>query len=302
MCFSSCLIQDKPYPFVNEGLGVREWVAAGTRQVRAKSTVHGHGIGQSTGLIQPGTGRGQELTMSANNPCPRSVHANNHGREQSMSTHRQRPQSSVNRQRPRMWTVRRQSAAMINPHPRTGHARDLSPTVGRQRIICVVASRCPFCRRSISRFTSKLFQPMSSFDPATVRQAVAEFTPLRPQKFQDLIPAKDVIIELRQRRASYRAIATLLTQHCLPTSKTAIATFCHQILGEIVRPHRRPGRKRPASPAEPNGRMASPAQSEPGENRPSQEPPADSNGSGIPQIRSRGPRIAQVRILKPENT
>ena len=40
---------------------------------------------------------------------------------------------------------------------------------------------------------------MSSFDPATVRQAVAEFTPLRPQKFQDLIPAKEVIIELRQR-------------------------------------------------------------------------------------------------------
>jgi hypothetical protein len=191
---------------------------------------------------------------------------------------------------------------VINPCPRTGHARDLSVTVGRQRIIRFVASRCPSCRRSISRFTSKLFQPMSSFDPATVRQAVAEFTPLRPQKFQDLIPAKDVIIELRQRRASYRAIATLLTQHCLPTSKTAIATFCHQILGEIVRPHRRPGRKRPASPAEPNGRMASPAQTEPGEIRPPQEPPADSNGSGIPQIRSRGPRIAQVRILKPEST
>lgn len=30
---------------------------------------------------------------------------------------------------------------------------------------------------------------MTSFDPAAVRQAVAEFTPLRPQKFQDLIPA-----------------------------------------------------------------------------------------------------------------
>jgi hypothetical protein len=112
---------------------------------------------------------------------------------------------------------------------------------------------------------------MSSFDPATVRQAVAEFTPLRPQKFQDLIPAKDVIIELRQRRASYRAIAVLLTQHCLPTSKTAIATFCHQILGEIVRPRRRPGRKRPASPVEPNGRMALPAQSEPAVDRPLQE-------------------------------
>ena len=143
---------------------------------------------------------------------------------------------------------------------------------------------------------------MSSFDPATVRQAVAEFTPLRPQKFQDLIPAKDVIIELRQRRASYRAIAVLLTQHCLPTSKTAIATFCHQILGEIVRPHRRPGRKRPPSPVEPNGRVASPAQSEPAADRPPQESPAESNGGETPQTRSRGPRIAQVRMLKPEST
>lgn len=65
---------------------------------------------------------------------------------------------------------------------------------------------------------------MSSFDPATVRQAVAEFTPLRPEKFQDLIPAKEVIAELRQKRASYRAIAELLTQHsrqsAIPSSKS----------------------------------------------------------------------------------
>jgi len=133
---------------------------------------------------------------------------------------------------------------------------------------------------------------MSSFDPATVRQAVAEFTPLRPQKLQDLLPAKDVIAELRQRRASYRAIAELLTQHCLPTSKTAIAAFCHQILGEIVRPHRRPGRKRPPSPAEPNGRVAAPVQPE----------PVDSNGGEVSKPSSRGPRIAQVRMLKPETT
>ena len=133
---------------------------------------------------------------------------------------------------------------------------------------------------------------MTSFDPATVRQAVAEFTPLRPQKFQDLLPAKDVIAELRQRRASYRAIAELLTQHCLPTSKTAIAAFCHQILGEIVRPHRRPGRKRPPSPAEPNGRVTLPVQPE----------PAKSNGGETANPSSRGPRIAQVRMLKPEST
>lgn len=133
---------------------------------------------------------------------------------------------------------------------------------------------------------------MSSFDPATVRQAVAEFTPLRPQKFQDLLPAKDVIAELRQRRASYRAIAELLTQHCLPTSKTAIAAFCHQVLSEIVRPRRRPARKRPALPAEPNGGAAST----------SQGPVTVSNGGDIPPPRSRGPRIAQVRMLKPEST
>src|SRR5437773_5362367 len=86
---------------------------------------------------------------------------------------------------------------------------------------------------------------MPSFDPTTVRKAVEEFTPRRPQKFQDLLPAKDIIVELRQRRASYRSIADLLTQHCLPISKTAIAVFCHQVLGETVRPRRRPGRKRP---------------------------------------------------------
>lgn len=140
---------------------------------------------------------------------------------------------------------------------------------------------------------------MTSFDPATVRQAVAEFTPLRPQKFQDLLPAKDVIAELRQRRASYRAIAELLTQHCLPTSKTAIATFCHQVLSEIVRPRRRPARRRPASSAEPNGRTELPT---PADERPLQESPDESNGNGTPQTRSRGPRIAQVRMLKPETT
>jgi len=85
---------------------------------------------------------------------------------------------------------------------------------------------------------------MSTFDPTTVRKAVEEFTPRRPQKFQDLLPAKEVIAELRQKGASYRSIADLLTQHCLPISKTAIAVFCHQVLGETVRPRKRPGRKR----------------------------------------------------------
>src|SRR6266850_1526047 len=111
----------------------------------------------------------------------------------------------------------------------------------------------PRSRQRASKFISESFPSMSSFDPATVRKAVDEFTPRRPEKFQDLLPAKDVITELRQKRASYRAIADLLTQHCLPTSKTAIAVFCHQVLGEIVRPRRRPGRKRPPASVQGNG-------------------------------------------------
>ena len=106
---------------------------------------------------------------------------------------------------------------------------------------------------------------MSSFDLATVRKAVEEFTPRRPQKFQDLLPAKDVITELRQKRASYRSIADLLTQHCLPASKTAIAVICHQASA-------------------------------------SAEPSANSNGDEASPARTRGPRIAQVRLLKPQST
>jgi hypothetical protein len=106
-----------------------------------------------------------------------------------------------------------------------------------QAIVRAAAFLCPSGRQPISQFVSKSFRRMPSFDPAAVRKAVDEFTPRRPRKFQDLLPAKDVIMELRQKRASYRAIADLLTQHGLPTSKTAIAVFCHQVLGEIIRPH-----------------------------------------------------------------
>lgn len=135
---------------------------------------------------------------------------------------------------------------------------------------------------------------MSSFDPATVRQAVAEFTPGRPEKFQDLVQAREVIVELRRKRASYRAIAELLTQHCLPISKTAIAAFCHEVLGEIVRPKRRANRKRPSAttPTEvANLQSRSPA--------PPRSSDADANGLDAVPPRSRGPRIAQVRMLNP---
>ena len=140
---------------------------------------------------------------------------------------------------------------------------------------------------------------MSTFDPNTVRKAVEEFTPLRPEKFQDLIPAKEFIAELRQKRASYRAIAELLTQHCLPTSKTAVAVFCHEMLGEIVRPRRRPGRKRSVVPV---AFTSETTWQDPAVAPLPAEPTAIGSGDDTQPPRSRGPRIAQVRMLKPQTT
>jgi len=133
---------------------------------------------------------------------------------------------------------------------------------------------------------------MSSFNPDKIRQAVEEFTPRRPEKFQELFAAKDVVIELRKKRASYRSIADLLTRHCLPTCKTSVALFCHKILGEKVRPYKRPAHERPAASEMPIREEAPPPTVA--------GPPADANGGEVPPARARGPRIAQVRMLKPQ--
>ena len=198
-------------------------------------------------------------------------------------------------------TVRVQSAAADTLCPDHCHGSNLSASFTWPWNVRVAASSQPFHRHCVSQFQSESIRRMSTFDPATVRKAIAEFRPRRPQQFQDLFPAKQVITELRQKRASYRAIAELLTQHCLPTSKTHIAMFCHQVLGEIVRPYRRPARKRQAALPRPNGDQTSSAPAQ----RMDLHPPGESsvalssveNSAG----RARGPRIAQVRMHKPQS-
>src|SRR5437867_158685 len=256
----------------------------------------------STTTVQSETVHGLDLSVSANNPCPRSVRAHRRGHKLSASANTSQFRQSVRTHWQRTQTVRRQSAVSHCPCPRTRRGRAFAVTLGWQGIVHAIVFWFPYRRQHVSRSVSDLFSPfppMSSFDPSTVRKAVEEFTPIRPQKFQDLFPAKDVIAELRQKRASYRAIADLLTKQCLPTSKTAIATFCHQVLREIVRPRRRPGRKRTCVSS--NGE---PAHDTPVPNEPdlSLEPTANPDGSGTPQKPSRGPRIAQVRILKQPGT
>ena len=213
----------------------------------------------------------------------------------------QKLQSSMNCQWQRARIVPRQSTDANHPHPRTDRGRDFSANVDRQRIIRVAATARPHGGRSVPHLSSKPLSLMNTFDPAEIRKAVAEFTPLRPQKFQDLIPAKDVIVELRQKGASYRSIADLLTQHCLPTSKTAVAAFCHQVLAENVRPRKRPVRKRPPAAVSSNSGTAVSEFVPTCEPDTPTAPALASNGDESTLTRSRGPRIAQIRKLNPQS-
>ena len=116
-----------------------------------------------------------------------------------------------------------------------------------------VASR-PHC----GRFISIYYPRMSAFDPTNVRKAVSEFTPRHQQKFQNLLPAKGC-----HRRVAaedglrIRAIAELLTQHCLPAGKTAIADVLSRSAGRKHPATPRPPRKRPLSP--PSNRKVKPS-------------------------------------------
>jgi hypothetical protein len=80
---------------------------------------------------------------------------------------------------------------------------------------------------------------MIPFHSVEASQAVTEFAPPRPERFRELSAAKDFIAELHKKRASFRSIADLLTRHSLPISKSAMAEFCHEVLGEISRPNKR---------------------------------------------------------------
>ena len=106
----------------------------------------------------------------------------------------------------------------------------------------VTAAECPFNRRAqaSSEALSDIptipaqpqTMPMTTLNLDTLRRAAAAFVAPRSARHQVLAPASELIAELRQKQASYTAIAELLTQHGLPVRKTAIANFCHEVLGE----------------------------------------------------------------------
>ena len=258
---------------------------------------------QSVNAGRPWNSRGPALSESSNQPCPRngSSRARDHG--QSASAFRKGSDGSVDRHPARKRLRRGQSTRLVNPRPSRGNGLSASTNVHGLLPFRVREPGLSATDPSVARFKPNRIDRMSSFDPASVRQAVAEFTPRRPQRFQELAPAKEVIAELRQKRASYRAIAELLTQHCLPISKTAVAAFCHEVLGEIVRPRRRPGRKRMASTSSPIVETVVAAAPATTTEAGAALPPSD--GSEVDQTRParpRGPRIAQVRMVTTPST
>ena len=65
------------------------------------------------------------------------------------------------------------------------------------------------------------------------------------QKFQDLLRQRMLLSNCRKKRASCRAIAELLTKHCLPSKDNGRWYFATRCLAKLFHLHRHPGRKRP---------------------------------------------------------
>jgi hypothetical protein len=82
-----------------------------------------------------------------------------------------------------------------------------------------------------------------------------------------------------------------------------VAAFCHEALGEIVRPRRRPGRKRTASTSSPIVETVVTAAPTTVTEAGTSLPPSDASEVGQTQpARPRGPRIAQVRMVTTPST
>ena len=134
-------------------------------------------------------------------------------------------------------------------------------------------------------------QLMPGPDPHLLRQAAAEFQPRRQPRFQNLLPCREVILELRGKGASCEAIAELLTRYGVKTSRTMV--------NEFVRSSGQPksgGRRKPRL-----NRAISVAQQPPAQPPvvPIRAAPSISAPVESAPVKTRGPHIAKVELLKP---
>ena len=130
-------------------------------------------------------------------------------------------------------------------------------------------------------------------DLESLRKAVQEFRP-NPRRvpFNGLKPVHDSIAELRKQNASYAAIAELLEQHGVKTSRARVAEYGRIVLeGGKSRKRRKRAKTAPAVAAKP-----APA-TPPATAITSDAPPPPKENS---PYCSRGPHIANVRMMKAE--
>jgi hypothetical protein len=142
-------------------------------------------------------------------------------------------------------------------------------------------------------------------DLESLRKAVQEFRPVQHRvPFNGLNPVHDFIVELRKQTASYAAIAELLEQHGVKTSRARVAEYGRIVLeGGKKRKRRKQAKTAPAAnlPATPQSAPAVAAKPTPA------TPPATAITSDVPPLPkeyspycSRGPHIANVKMMGAE--
>ena len=142
-------------------------------------------------------------------------------------------------------------------------------------------------------------------DLESLRKAVQEFRP-NPRRvpFNGLKLVHDSIEELRKQNVSYAALAELLQQHGVNTSRARVAEYGRIVLdGGKSRKRRKRAKTAPAAniPAMPQSAPAEAAKPAPA------TPPATAITSDVPPppkenspYHSRGPHIANVRMMSAE--
>ena len=143
-------------------------------------------------------------------------------------------------------------------------------------------------------------------DLESLRKAVREFRP-NPRRvpFNGLKPVHDFIAELRKQNASYAAIAELLEQHGVTTSRARVAEYGRIVLeGGKSRKRRKRARTMPAAntPATPQSAPVVAAKPAPATPAPTTAPAGNvpPPPKGYSPYHSRGPHIANVRMMGAE--
>jgi hypothetical protein len=143
----------------------------------------------------------------------------------------------------------------------------------------------------------------STPDLEGLHKAVQKFRPNQHRvPFTSLKLVHDSIVELRNRTMSYAAIAELLQQHGIKTSRACVAEYGRVVLEDGKKRKRRKRAKAAPSvniPATSKSESAVVAKSTPSTPAPAAAanlPPPKENSAFV----SRGPRIAKVAMMTPE--